>query len=256
MTELMMFNENQIMVVPGFVNFIGYETLKKQAIKLAEQVSQIEVSDENVQYSKKLLASVNKRVKEMEDRRIAIKKEMLLPYSIFEKQVKEIVEIVNSANDVVRVQLKELEEKERDEKELILKDIFNKRMQHYSFGDIFNFDHFINQKHLNKTTSIKSTEEEMTQWLEKKELDLGVINSLPNTNDVLAEYFDTKDLSIALKIVNEREERKKKAETVVHQTGQTVVETRFSITLFSKKDLLLITMFMDNNKIKYVKEGN
>jgi len=252
----MMFNDNQIMVVPGFVDFLGYETLKKQAIELAEQVSQIEVSDENVQYSKKLLATVNKRVKEIEDRRIAIKKEMLLPYSVFEKQVKEIVEIVNRANDVVRVQLKELEEKERDEKELFLKDIFNKRMQHYSFGDIFKFEHFINQKHLNKTTSIKSTEEEMTQWLEKKELDLGVINSLPNAKDVLAEYFDTNDLSVALKIINEREEREKKAETIVQQTGQAVVKTSFSIALFSEKDLLLVTMFMDNNKIKYEKVGN
>ncbi|OXS65128.1 hypothetical protein B1B04_25170, partial [Lysinibacillus sp. KCTC 33748] len=61
--ELLKVNIEQIRVTPGVIQFQEYESLKQQALQLAEQIEQVEVSEENIQHSKKLLAAVNKRVK-------------------------------------------------------------------------------------------------------------------------------------------------------------------------------------------------
>lgn len=254
-TELMVFQTNQIIVTQGVVEFNGFEKLKNEALQLSEQIQGVEVTEENIQSSKKLLAAVNKRVKEMEDRRISIKKEMLEPYNAFETQVKEIVSIVKEADSIVRNQVKDLEEKERTEKEKAIEDLFHKRIVQYSFGETFTFDHFIKPQHLNKSTSMKSVETEMVEWLEKKDADMKVINSLPNAHDVLMEYLDTKDLSVAINIVNDREARKQQLQQT-HSVKKTVKEIgqAFVITLSDEKDLLLVEMFMKQNNINYKSE--
>ena len=64
--------------------------VKQQALQLAENLQSVEVNEDNLKQSKKLLAAVNRRKKELDDERIRIKKVMLEPYQEFEEQVKEI----------------------------------------------------------------------------------------------------------------------------------------------------------------------
>lgn len=253
MTTELLFNIEQIVVKPGLITFNEFESLKEQALELAENINQVEVSDENIQTSKKLLAAVNKKVKELEDKRISIKKEILSPYDQFESQVKEIVTIVKNADETVRTQVRTIEERERFEKQSLIETIFNKRIAHYSFSNIFGFNDFVTSKHLNKSTSIKSIETEMVEWLQKKDVDLKVIHSLPNAEEVLAEYQDTKDVSIALNIVNDREERKKQLAQYKPKPAAKVSQS-FIITLDDEKDFKLVEMFMQANQIKYKSE--
>ena len=100
--ELLKVDIEGIQIVQGLVNFNDYQRIKKEAEALAEQIKTVEVNEENVKASKKLLAVVNKRLKELEDTRIGIKKSMLEPYQLFEEQVKEIVGIVKEADAEVR----------------------------------------------------------------------------------------------------------------------------------------------------------
>src|SRR4051794_7228445 len=106
----------KIVVKQGSIQFNDYENVKQQAIKLAEEIKTVEVTEDNIKQSKKLLAAVNKRLKELDDKRISIKKVMLEPYQLFEEQVKEIAAIVKDADQDVREQVKYLEEFERLEK--------------------------------------------------------------------------------------------------------------------------------------------
>lgn len=248
--ELVSIDLNQIIVTPGIVRFDEYERLYQEALQLASQIEQVEVTEDNIQISKKMLAAVNKRIKEMEARRISIKKEILEPYDTFEKQVKEIVSIVKEADNFVRDQVKELEEKERDEKETVISELFEKRIKQYSFGETFTFDNFLKPTHLNKSTSMKSIETDMVTWLEKIDADLKVIRSLPNSEVVLTEYYDTKDLTVAINIVNDREERKQQIKQLVKPTKK-VVEHSYNITLTDEKDLTAVEMFMQLKNIKY-----
>ena len=53
-----------------------------QAVIYQNQIKAVEVNEENIKESKKLLAAVNKRLKELEDKRISVKKMMLEPYQL------------------------------------------------------------------------------------------------------------------------------------------------------------------------------
>lgn len=245
--EVLKIDIQKIQVVPGLIVFNEYETLKQQAMQLAYNIEQVEVNEENVQVSKKMLAAVNKRVKEMEDRRISIKKELLEPYNMFESQVKDIVNIVKNAESIVRDQLREIEENEREQKKAAISEIFEKRIKHYDFNGMFGFDDFIKPQHLNKSVTMKAVESEMVEWLQKKEVDLNVIKSLPDSEHVLAEYLDTKDISIAIQIVNDR----KRVHEVVSEAMNKERETAYVITLSDEKDFKLMEMFMLANDIKY-----
>lgn len=248
--DLLVIDVNQIIVNPGTIEFHEFDSLKEQALDLAEQIEQVEVTEDNIQFSKKMLAAVNSRIKEMDSRRISIKKEMLEPYDLFEKQVKEIVAIVKDADSLVRDQVRELEEKEREQKRSKIAETFAKRIKQYVFQDVFGFDDFIRPSHLNKSTSFNSIETDMVNWLEKLDADLRVINSLANAEEVLTEYRDTKDLSVALTIVNDRKERKKQVEKLVKPVNKSVKQS-FMITISDEKDMKLLEMFMEQNNIKY-----
>ena len=166
MKNELMLNLQQIEVIQGSIAFHDYEAIKQQALKLADFIKTVEVNEDNLKESKKLLAAVNKRKKELEDERIKIKKMMLEPYQGFESQVKDIVAIVDEANDVVRQQVKQLEEIERFHKETKLKAIFEKRKKMYTLSHLLKFEHFFQAKHLNKTISIEAVENEMIDFLE------------------------------------------------------------------------------------------
>lgn len=248
--ELMTVNIENIQVEPGTVIFSEFDNLKGQALELAKQIRQVEVTEDNVQVSKKMLAAVNKRVREMEDKRISIKKEILEPYNEFERQVKEIVEIVKQADTLVRDQVKEMEERDREEKRESLHEIFDKRIHHYAIRDIFVFNDFLIPSYLNKSTSIQKVEEEMVQWLEQKDSDLKAINHLPDAYEIMTEYYDTKDLTTAVRIVNDRIERKKQMAQMV-ETKNVVKTKEFTIKLFEEKDFKLVEMYLQKENIKF-----
>lgn len=201
------FPESEITVQPGNVSFSSYLAIKEQAEVLAEKIKAVEVNEENVKESKKLLAAINKKVKELEDGRVLVKKMLLEPYQSFEAQVKEIVGIVKDADEVVRSQVKHLEEAERTEKHSILEAIFNNRIIHYPFRNLFSFQDFLKPKHLNKAASIRAVEEEMVYFLERLNSDLKAIEAMPDSQQVLTAYKELKDLGAAITLVAESKQK-------------------------------------------------
>ena len=65
------------------VVFGAYEELKRQATHLAEQIRTVEVSEDNVKTVQKTFGICEQTMKELEDKRISIKKMMLEPYQEF-----------------------------------------------------------------------------------------------------------------------------------------------------------------------------
>lgn len=246
----------QIQVVQGSVVFGAFHDLKRQAIELAEQISNLEVNEENLKMSKKLLAEVNKRVKQLEDERIAIKNTMLEPYKAFEDQVKEITGIVKEADAIVRNQVKAMEEREREEKEMVLWELWHRRIKQYSFGDIVPFVDFAQARHLNKSTSIESVEKEMIQFLEKVNNDLQVINQLnDDVNDHINAYLNTYDLGQAMIIVKENKARKEQINKAVKKApAPEKIGWLVSIQVHNQKELKLLEMLLEEHQFDYTTE--
>ena len=253
--EILELNTEQILVQQGFIEWNQYEELKRQALELAENIRTVTVDDENIKQSKKLLAEVNKRCKELDDRRIKIKNLMLEPYKLFEDQVKEIVGIVKEADEVVRQQVKQLEEQERQEKQEKLNHLFNLRINHYSFRDLFSFEDFLKPKHLNKTTSIESVEKEMIEFLEKITRDLKAIETMPNAKSILSLYIGSKDLALALTLQQQKEEQDRRIEQAQAlkqpEPAANKITHLVSVYCHSEKDLKFLTMLLEENDFEY-----
>ncbi len=258
--ELMKENEmtnaiQTIQVVQGSVVFGSYEELKRQATNLASQIRTVEVSDDNVKLSKKLLASVNKRVKELEDKRISIKKMMLEPYVDFEEQVKEIVQIVKDADAYVRNQVKELEEQERMQKQVELSALWQMRVQHYTFYDLIPFDDFLKPKHLTKTMTVPAVEKEMIQFLEQVQSDINVLYTLDDSEQHIDAYLGCYNLGQAMMQVKEKKQRQIQIErnTKTHKLQPTESEIAFlvSVKVYNQKELNLLERILQENQFEY-----
>lgn len=248
--DLLELNMQDITVYKGMVEFSQYEQLKAQALELAEMMATVEINDETIKESKKLLAAVNKKVKELEDRRITIKKFVLEPYTAFETQVKEIVGIVKEADEYLRQQVRQMEEMERSEKESILKSIFVKRKEMYSLADLLKFNDFLQPKHLNKTVTIDAVEKEMVEFLEATEKAYSVLNNMPDPLDHIYAYMETFDVAEAIGKVQKQKQHRERIQHI--QKGMDNPPTTMkTFTVFDQKDFLLVEMYMKNNKIKF-----
>lgn len=253
--EILELNTEQILVQQGAIEWNQYKDLKRQAEELAENILTVEVNEENIKHSKTLLAQVNKRCKELDDRRIKIKNVMMEPYKLFEAQVKEIVGIVKEADEVVRKQVRQLEEEERQQKQALLEDLFNKRLVHYSFRDLFSFSDFLKPKHLNKTTTVDSVEREMIEFFEKIAREMHAIEQMPNGKSVLRFYLETKDLAQALTKQHQKEEQERRIEAAyenMQQAEEKIGVWEFSI--FNEKDAKLAALLLQQNNIKFEME--
>ena len=222
---------------------------------LAQQIATVEVNESNIKESKKLLAAVNKKCKQLEDERIRIKKLMLEPYQGFENQVKEIVQTVKKADAFVREQVKQLEEMDRQEKARLLQDIFDKRKRLYTLGMVLKFDeHFLQARHLNKTATLQAVENEMIEFLEGTEKDVQVLHNMDDSINYVSAYLKCFDLAAAISTIDKEKQRKKDLQAAQLASKHTSMQKKFTFVVFSEKDKILLEMFMQQNKITYEME--
>lgn len=257
MQETEQFAVGELLVQQGSILFPEYETVREQAINLSETMLQVEVTSENIKRSKQLLAAVNKEVNKLNDERIKAKKKLLEPYDELEKKVKEINSIVKNAENTMRQQVRELEEKERDEKEQVIRTIFEKRMKQYDFEELMGFDKFLSPQHLNKSYSMTKVESEMVKWFTKVEEDLSLIYSMEYSYEIIAEYQRTQNVTQSIQTVNDRhkviQEMERKSEPLKVQTKTSKPTTKVVFELYDNKDARLVEMFMQQEQIEYVK---
>lgn len=255
--ELLTLDVEQIFVWQGSIQFNEFQTVKNQALALADEIRTVEVNEETIKTSKKLLAEINKSVKVLDDKRIAIKKLINEPYQTFEAQVKEIIGIVKDADEIVRDQVRNFEEDQRREKEALLKDRFEKRIVHYSFRDLFNFNDFLKARHLNKSASIDSVENEMIEFLNRVSRDLKAIESMPNPKAVLSHYLEVKDVAVAITLHEQQEAKKRQIEAskaLVKKGENESIAYMLSVVTKDKNVLSLVEMFLNQHDIEFLTE--
>lgn len=255
-------NVQQIVVIKGSIEFNEYESIKRQALELAEQIERVEVNEDNIKQSKKLLAAVNKRLKELEDKRINVKKTMLEPYQVFEEQIKEIVKIVKDADAEVREQVKYLEEFDRLQKEELLRGIFQQRVKLYAFHTLVGFYDFLKPEYLNKTSSINVVEKEMIDFLEKIEADLKTIKGMTfysqeQLHELVSAYFDVFDLGQAIDQVNKEKQRRREIEAsdaLKKQPTEDKIAFLVSVKIYNQKELKLLELILKEHDFEFITE--
>lgn len=232
------------------VSFPAYEVYKKQAQEIADYIGGLEVTEDNVKQIKQELASCRKVTDELNRRRIAIKKMVLKDFNEFEAQVKDLIFIVDEADSQLRTKVRQMEEEEREAKRQAIKDIWDKRIGLYSIGKVGQdpFGKFCIPRYLNKTTSMKVVEKDMTEWLEMTEMDLSLL--LTMGPEYQAEYGICYNTAKAIRNVNDRKTR----EEVAEKAAEEEIEETAVFTVYGAKNIAFARTLLDTNWIKY-KEG-
>lgn len=240
-----------IKVHAGSLTLQGFDELREQAVLIADYVSHIEVTEENIKDSKKLVARIRKACNSLEDQRKAVRKKLLEPYEELVVKVRDINDIASEAEQLIRDQIKVLEEKEREDKESQLRNIFQKRLRPYSYSEFMKFEDFLEPRHLNKTQSIDKTESEMVVWLQQKQIDLELLRNQSEslnvpTEELFEHYLRTDNLTKTITDFQKRNERKK----VIKERLKTQESDKVLLEV-DKKDLDLIEKYLESMRFKY-----
>jgi hypothetical protein len=269
---------------PEVIDF-NFEELKEEITNKSALYKNMVYTDETIKDAKSDRALLNKFKTALEDKRKEVKKQCLEPYNQFEKQIKELVAIIDEPVKLIGEQITEFEDREKAEKHEQITKLFNKA----GFQSFVTLEQIYDPKWLNKSVSLKSIEEELTNTVYRIGHDVTTINSLKEYSfEALEHYKKTLDLASAIaegqrladiqkrKLEHEaevkaREELAKKQaeekanaeaeinlheelEEVSEEEPQQAVEVKRQwikfVALLSKDDALALKEFCDNRGIE------
>ena len=233
------------------VTFPAFDTYKARAQEIADYISDIKVTEENVKDVKKDLAAARKITDELTRRKTAIKKEILSDFNVFDNEVKELVAIIDAADTNLRGKVRELEELERERKKKEIHDLFDKRVGHYQIGKLLPkcFDRWWHEDLANKSKSMRNIEDDMIDWLEQTEKDITTLSTMDQ--EYLVEYLASLDLALTIQTVNSRMERRSK---VSGSPQSDAAKKSATFRVFGEKDIALTEMLLNSNHIDFTRE--
>lgn len=151
------------------IQFLGYDKTLEDVKRLVAEMEQQEVTEENIQTSKKLIASINKQIKELDKERLAVKREIMTPYDELNEKIQLLKSELNKGVTHINVQIKEITAKEQEERKLQIKELFKKYQKSYNAPQWLTFDKFIAKNSTlitNKATSAKKIRESVVSYFE------------------------------------------------------------------------------------------
>lgn len=179
---------------PEIINF-NFEELKKEITAKSALYKNMVYTDETIKEAKADRAALNKFITALEDKRKEVKKQCLEPYNQFEKQIKELVAIIDEPVKLIGTQIADFEDREKEKKKEKITELFN----NIGFQPFVKLEQIFDSKWLNKSVSLKSIEDELNRVLYQVGHDVSAINALPEFSfEAMEHYKKTLDLSAAI----------------------------------------------------------
>ena len=173
----------------GFIKAIewNHEEIKNEVAEKVKHYANLVYTDNQIKEAKSDRATLNKFVKALEDKRKEIKKQCLEPYERFEKQMKEIIAIVNEPIAMIDSQVKGYEEQKKAEKLEKIKEYFNEKNTH----EFISFESIYDPRWLNISASMKSIQEAIDERLLQVGKDIATLSTLPEFGFEATEIYKT-----------------------------------------------------------------
>lgn len=143
---------------------------------VTEQYTGVMYSEDQMKDAKADRAKLNTMKKAISNRRIEVKNAIMAPYTRFEKEVKEVVALIEEPIALIDGQIKEYEERCKAEKRKSLEEYFEEKAT--ELEGTLTFDMIFDQKWLNASVSLKKAKEEIEVKIQKVETDLRSIDTL------------------------------------------------------------------------------
>lgn len=179
---------------PHEINF-NFEELKAEISNKAALYKNMVYTDDSIKQAKADKAALNKFITALEDKRKEVKKQCLQPYEAFEKQMKELVAIVDEPVKLIDSQVKAYEDKQKADKLEKIQE-FWESTEHPEW---LKCNQIFDQRWMNASFSLKKVQEAIEERLIQIEADVATISSLPEFSFEAVEcYKQTIDLNRAI----------------------------------------------------------
>lgn len=213
----------------GFIKEItwNHDEIKKEVAERVKHYSDLVYTEDQVKLAKADRAKLRKFVEVLETKRKEIKAQCLAPYEAFEKQLKEIVAIVNEPINLIDGQCKEFEDKRKEEKREAILAYWYAVLEENKIPAGITFEQMFDEKWLNASVKLTTVCKEFNAKLEQIEKDLAKLAEMPDIGFEAKEiYLSTLDINKAIadgKRLVEMQKRKTEAEAATMKA--TVIPT-------------------------------
>ena len=196
--------------LPAPITF-NYEELKSELLHKVSAYETMVYTEDQVKEAKADRAALNKLKKALNDERIRQEKEYMQPFNTFKAQIAELVKIIDNSVSVVDKQVKEFDEKKKAEKLDAILEYFGIALAAKLPSVPLDHRLVVDEKWLNASVSMKSSQEAIDAKLDQVAKDLAVIASLPSYAFEAREcYVDTLDLARAVSEAHRLQEQAEK----------------------------------------------
>lgn len=209
--------------------------LSTEIDKKVENAKSLICTEENVKTIKQVRADLNKEFKEVEQQRKTVKEQVLKPYDDFETIYKQYISDKYKSADIdLKQKIDNVENELKKQKEQEVKDYFEE-------NKIANNIDFVmyEQANINVTlsASMKSLKEQAKTFIDKIVDDLKLIEVQQNKEEILVEYKQTLNVSLAITTVLDRVKAiEKEKELQKEKQKQFIEEASKSVTIPSEQN--------------------
>lgn len=165
----------------------NYEDIKTEVLEKLKNYQNLVYTDDQIPEAKADKARLNKLKEALDNKRKEIKKQCLMPYEKFEKQVKDILAIIDEPVALIDKQIKEYDEQKKATKRIEIEKIFASIEK----PDFLKLESIFNEKWLNATFSLKKVTEEITSAINKTKEDLQTLEGLTEYSFEAIEMYKT-----------------------------------------------------------------
>lgn len=216
MLELKIFSPQE----NGFVPEIKWnnEELKAAIAEKMEEYKGLVFTEETISEGKKDRANLNKLRGAIDDERKRVKKLCMEPCNRFEKEVKEVLALVDEQINAIDVQIKEVEQIKREEKRKAVQELF----ESIGFQKFVTLEMIWDEKWLNASVALSKVENQMKETMYRIGEEVGTISRLPEFSfEAMEVYKKTLDLTQAIKKGQELADiQKRKEEALARQKAE------------------------------------
>ena len=154
---------------PGLIS-LNYDEIKNN-LEVELKKYDVVVTEETIKEGKELKATLNKVKKKVDDERKRIKKEYCQPLDVFEKQVKDLVAMLDTGYKKIDDQIKVFEENKKVERKKEIEEEYST----FEISKIVPLEKIFNPKWLNASCSKKACTEELLDKISRIKNDMAMI---------------------------------------------------------------------------------
>ena len=194
----------------GVIGF-NFEEIKEKLNSELEIYKNMIFTEDSKTEAKKTIASLRKLKKSVNDKKLEVKKSLMIPYTNFEAQVKELDNLIDEPINFINNQVEEFERRRVEEKKSLISEIYTEIMaDHGEASGYLPLQRIYDSKWENATTTKKAITEAIAERVDHVEKDLGIIRSMGSEfeDKGIEKYKATLELSDAIEVMNQYQKQK------------------------------------------------